>query len=505
MPIINSIVSWLNVKRIYNIDLFRKYPFNVQNEVFTRLVSFAENTSWGRTYGFYDGMSIEEFQARVPLQDYEDVKPYVERLRNGEQKLLWPTEIRWFAKSSGTTNDKSKFIPVSNEAMEDCHFRGGKDVLAIYTNNFPDTNVLKGKVLTLGGSHQINNFSNQSYYGDLSAILIENLPFWSTFIRTPSSRIALLPEWEEKLEKLAKHTVNENVTNIAGVPSWVLVLIKYIIEYTGKDNILEVWPNLELFTHGGVSFAPYRERFREIIPSAGMHYLETYNASEGFFGIQDDPATDDMLLMLDYGIFYEFIPLENIHDADPPAFTVKDVETNVNYAIVISTNSGLWRYVIGDTIYFTSLSPHKFKISGRTRHFMNAFGEEVIIDNAEKALVKACEKTGAMISEFTAAPIYMDSRGKGSHEWLIEFEKEPDDLEKFRVSLDTSLQAINSDYEAKRYKSITLELPTVRVMPGGTFYKWFQRRGKLGGQNKMPRLSNDRKYIDELMAIFNEN
>ncbi|HYW95333.1 MAG TPA: GH3 auxin-responsive promoter family protein [Bacteroidales bacterium] len=504
MPIINSIVSWLNVKRIYTIDLFRKYPYNVQDETFSKLVSFAKKTKWGQLYGFYDDMSIPEFQERVPLQTYEDIKPYVSRLRDGEQNLLWPTEIKWFAKSSGTTTDKSKFIPVSNESLEDCHFRGGKDVLALYTTNFPDTNVLKGKVLTLGGSHQINNFSNQSYYGDLSAILIENLPFWSTFIRTPSSKIALLSEWEEKLEMLARHTVNENVTNIAGVPSWVLVLIKYILDYTGKNSILDVWPNLELFTHGGVSFGPYREQFNEIIPSANMHYMETYNASEGFFGIQDDPSKDDMLLMLDYGIFYEFIPLENIHDDKPPVFTVKDVEPGINYAIVISTNSGLWRYVIGDTIYFTSLFPHKFKISGRTRHFMNAFGEEVIIDNAERALMKACDHTGALISEFTAAPVFMDDRAKGSHEWLIEFEKKPDSIEKFTRELDTALQSINSDYEAKRYKSITLEMPTVRMMPKGTFYRWFQIKGKLGGQNKMPRLSNDRKYIDELNSIINE-
>ncbi len=504
MPIINSIVSWLNVKRIYNIDLFRKYPYNVQKETFSRLISFAKETEWGRRYGYYDDMSVEEFQARVPLQNYDDLKPYVERLRNGEQNILWPTEIRWFAKSSGTTSDKSKFIPVSNEALEDCHFRGGKDVLAIYTNNYPDTNVLKGKVLTLGGSHQINNFSNQSYYGDLSAILIENLPFWSTFIRTPSSKIALLAEWEEKLEKLAMHTVNENVTNIAGVPSWVLVLIKYILDYTGKSNILEVWPNLELFTHGGVSFAPYREQYQAIIPSSSMHYLETYNASEGFFGIQDDPSQEDMLLMLDYGIFYEFIALENIHDENPPALTIKDVEKDVNYAIVISTNSGLWRYVIGDTIYFTSLFPHKFKISGRTKHFINAFGEEVIIDNAERALMIACQKTGALISEFTAAPVFMDDRAKGSHEWMIEFEKEPSSLEAFTRELDTALQSINSDYEAKRYKDITLVLPKVNVMPRGTFYQWFQERGKLGGQNKMPRLSNERKYIDELKLIINQ-
>jgi GH3 auxin-responsive promoter len=504
MPIINSIVSWLNVKRIYNIDLFRKYPYNVQKETFSKLVSFAAETDWGLKYNYHDDMSIKEFQEKVPVQTYDDIKPYVERLRNGEQNLLWPTEIRWFAKSSGTTNDKSKFIPVSNESLEDCHFRGSKDVLALYTHNYPETNVLKGKALTLGGSHQINNFSNQSYYGDLSAILIENLPFWSTFIRTPSSKIALLSEWEEKLEKLTLHTINENVTNIAGVPSWVLVLIKYILDYTGKNNILEIWPNLELFTHGGVSFSPYREQFKQMIPKTNMNYMETYNASEGFFGIQDDPSTDDMLLMLDYSVFYEFIPMDNIEDQHPPVYTVKDVELNKNYAILISTNSGLWRYMIGDTIFFTSLFPHKFKISGRTKHFLNAFGEEIIIDNAEKALLNACEKTHASISEYTAAPIFMGEGIKGTHEWIIEFEKPPENASLFRESLDLELQKINSDYEAKRYKDITLEAPHIHFAPKGSFYKWFKIRGKLGGQNKMPRLSNDRKYVEELLLIISE-
>jgi len=505
MPIINSIVNWLNVKRNFTIDLFRKYPYNVQKETFGKLISFAAETDWGVKHGYHDEMTIEEFQEKVPLQNYDDIKPYIERLRNGEQNLLWPSEIRWFAKSSGTTSDKSKFIPVSNESLEDCHFRGGKDVLAIYTNNYPETNVLKGKALTLGGSHQINNFSNQSYYGDLSAILIENLPFWSTFIKTPSAKIALLSEWEEKLEKLTQHTINENVTNIAGVPSWVLVLIKYILEHTGKNNILEIWPNLELFVHGGVSFTPYREQFRQFIPKKDMNYMETYNASEGFFGIQDNPETDDMLLMLDYGIFYEFIPLENIHDENPPVYTVKNVELNKNYAIVISTNSGLWRYVIGDTVYFTSLFPHKIKISGRTKHFINTFGEEVIIDNAEQALQKACEKTGASIREYTAAPIFMDNRAKGSHEWIIEFEMRPDNDDLFKKSLDEELQKINSDYEAKRYKDITLEPPHIHFAPDGSFYKWFSSKGKLGGQNKMPRLSNSRQYVDELMKIINKS
>jgi len=502
VPIINSIVNWLNIKRIYNIELFKKYPFNVQKETFNKLISRSEDTEWGKMYNYNEDLSIEEYQNKVPLQTYDDIKPWVERLKAGEQNLLWPSEIKWFAKSSGTTSDKSKFIPVSNESLEDCHFRGGKDVLAIYSNNYPNAGILKGKSLTLGGSHQINNFSNQSYYGDLSAILIENLPFWVTFIKTPSNDIALLSEWEEKLEKITKHTINENVKIIAGVPSWMLVLLNYILDFTGKNNILEVWPNLELFTHGGVSFNPYRKSFQKLIPSPDMHYMETYNASEGFFGIQDDPEKDDMLLMLDYGVFYEFIPTENINDPNPPVFTVKDVEINKNYAVVISTNSGLWRYIIGDTIFFTSLFPHKFKISGRTKHFMNAFGEEIIIDNAEKALMIASEKTGAIINEFTAAPVYMSGKSKGTHEWLIEFEKNPENLDKFSDSLDNALKSVNSDYEAKRYKDFTLIAPIVRSIPKGTFYKWFELKGKLGGQNKMPRLSNDRKYVEEILKLM---
>jgi hypothetical protein len=501
MPIINSIFNWINVKRIYNIDLFKKYPFNVQQENFSKLISRAKETEWGVKYGYSENLSIKEFQEKVPLQTYEEVKPYVQRLRDGEQNILWPEEIKWFAKSSGTTNDKSKFIPVSNESLEDCHFRGGKDVIALYSQSYPDNGILGGKTLTLGGSHQINNFSNRSFYGDLSAILIENLPFWSTFIKTPNSKIALLPEWEEKLEKITLHTMDENVTSIAGVPSWTLVLIKYILERTGKYNLLDIWPNLELFIHGGVSFSPYREQFRSIIPSDKMHYLETYNASEGFFAIQDDPSTDDMLLMLDYGIFYEFIPLENIDDPNPPIFTVRDVELYRNYAIVITTNSGLWRYIIGDTVYFTSLFPHKIKISGRTKHFINAFGEELMIDNADKALNIACNATGANIFEYTAAPVYMDSSARGKHQWLIEFEKQPDNFMNFVRELDSALKSINSDYEAKRYKDFALEMPIVKSLKKGTFYNWFQKKGKLGGQNKMPRLSNSRTYVEELLEI----
>jgi len=502
MPLINSIISWLNVKRLHQIELFKQYPGNVQREVFNRLITQAQTTEWGMKYGYSDIQNIRQFQDRVPIQRYDDILPYVERQRAGEQNILWPSEIKWYAKSSGTTAEKSKFIPVSPEALEECHFRGAKDALALYTKQFPDSPVLRGKALTLGGSHQINNYSTQSYYGDLSAILIENLPFWASFIRTPSSEIALIPDFEQKVEKITQVAIKENVTNIAGVPSWNLVLLKHILNATGKDNLLEIWPNLELFTHGGVSFGPYREQFKKIIPSPDMHYMETYNASEGFFGIQDDLNDSSMLLMLDYGVFFEFLPVNKLDDPNPPVYTIDEVKTGVNYALIISTNAGLWRYMIGDTIEFTTLNPHKFRITGRTKYFINAFGEEVILENAEKALMTACNHTNALIKDYTAGPIYMNEEAKGSHEWMIEFEKEPDDLEHFTEILDKALCSINSDYEAKRYKNTTLVRPTVIALPNGTFYQWFQTKGKLGGQNKMPRLSNDRKYLEELRRLI---
>ena len=504
MPLLNSILNWVNTKRLYSIDLFRKYPFEVQRDVLFELLKQGSKTEYGARYGFDDIRTIEEFQKRVPLVDYETIKPYIERLRQGEEKLLWPTDIKWFAKSSGTTQSKSKFIPVSNEALEDCHFRGARDVLAIYMNLYPDNNLLSGKGLTLGGSHQVDNFNMNSFYGDLSAILIENQPWWAEFIRTPSQKVALIPDWEEKLEKLTHETLNENVTSLAGVPSWNLVMIKHLLNYTGKSNLLEIWPNLELFMHGGVSFAPYREQFQKVIPSPNMHYMETYNASEGFFAIQDDPASDSMLLMLDYGIFYEFVPLDELTKPNPTALTIADVEVGRNYAMVITTNSGLWRYLIGDTVTFTSKHPHKIRITGRTRHFINVFGEEVIVENAERALEKACKATGALVAEYTAAPVYMGTDRKGCHEWFIEFVKQPSSIEEFAQVLDSTLCEVNSDYEAKRAKNVTLDFPVVTQAAQGTFFEWMRQRGKLGGQNKVPRLSNTREYIDELLAIHNQ-
>lgn len=503
MPILNSIINWINFKRIYEIDLFKEHPVETQREVLFELLDEAKNTAIGEKYDFSTITTEAEFKNRIPLQRYEDFAPFVDRLMKGEKNLLWPGEIKWFAKSSGTTNDKSKFIPVSKQSLEDVHYRGVKDVFAIYLKNNPESKVLSGKTLILGGSHQINQFNNNSYYGDLSAILLENTPFWSDFYRTPPTEVALIEEFEEKVEKIIEQSVHENVTALSGVPSWYLVLLRRVLETTGKKNILEVWPNLEVFIHGGIKFDPYREQFRKIIPSASMRYMETYNASEGFFAIQDDPATDDMLLMLDYGIYYEFIPMDRFHDENPPSFTLGETTTGENYAMVISTNGGLWRYLIGDTVRFTSKNPYRIKITGRTKHFINAFGEELIIDNAEEALKTACARTHANIREYTAGPVFMSENKKGAHQWIIEFDQEPDDLDHFIAVLDGTLKTLNSDYEAKRHRNLTLERPDLVIAPKGLFYKWMKARGKMGGQNKIPRLANDRKYLDELLQLIN--
>ena len=501
MAIIPSIVNWLNIKRINQIEIFKKYPVETQEETLYRLLAKAAKTEWGTKFKYSSIISVKEYQSRFPVQTYEDIIPYVERLRKGESDLLWPGEIKWFAKSSGTTSTKSKFIPMSREALEDCHYRAAKDILVIYTMQKPDTRIFSGKSLTLGGSHRMNQFSNDSLYGDLSAILIENAPFWVDIIRTPKQKIALLEDFEEKLNLITKSTVNENVTSISGVPSWYLVLIKQILSFTGKSNLLDVWPNLEVFFHGGISFTPYRDQYKKLIAGDQMNYMETYNASEGFFGIQDDPLSRDMLLMLDYGIFYEFIPTDKLSSVSPPVYTIAEVEKGVNYAIIISTNGGLWRYMMGDTIVFSHLHPYRFRISGRTKHFINVFGEEIIVDNADKAIESACKATNAVIGEYTAGPVFMNTVSKGSHEWIIEFEKAPSDLTIFINVLDDTLKSVNSDYEAKRFKDLNLVMPVIRSVPIGTFNKWLKSKNKLGGQNKVPRLSNSREYIEDLYVI----
>ncbi|MCK9612232.1 MAG: GH3 auxin-responsive promoter family protein [Bacteroidales bacterium] len=501
MALLNSVVSWIMKQRMHQIELFLKYPVEVQNDCMQWLVSSAKNTEWGIKYDYKSMISQEQFKERVPLSSYDQLKPYIERLRKGEKNILWPQEIKWFAKSSGTTSDKSKFIPMSEDAIEECHFKGGKDLLTLYCNNNPETKIFSGKGLALGGSHDMNEFNNDAFYGDLSAILIQNLPFWAQFIRTPDLSVSLMNEWESKLEKIVRFTINENVTNLSGVPSWMLLLVRRILEISGRDNLLEVWNNLELFVHGGISFIPYAEQFKKIIPSDKMNYIETYNASEGFFGIQDRNFADDMLLMLDYGIFYEFIPMEEFHKEHPQTKSLAEVETDKNYALIISTNAGLWRYIIGDTIKFTSLNPFRFKISGRTKNYINAFGEELMIDNADKALDIACKKTGAVINDYTAAPVYFEDNSNGTHEWCIEFETEPASLDYFGEVFDNALKAANSDYEAKRYHDMILKKPLLHNVPKGTFYNWMKKNNRLGGQYKVPRLYNGRKYIEEILNL----
>jgi hypothetical protein len=502
MSLLNSILTWVMKKRIHQIELFMKYPSEVQDELMKRLLFVARGTEFGRVHGFEEISGYEDFKRQVPARTYEEMYPYIERCMKGEQNVLWPSEIKWFAKSSGTTNARSKFIPVSPEALEECHFKGGKDLLSIYVNNYPETKLFDGKGLAVGGSLSMNEFdpSATSRYGDVSAVLMQNLPPWAQFIRTPSLETALMNNWEEKIEKLARETAKANVTHLAGVPTWTVLLIQKIVELEGKKNILDVWPHLEVFFHGAVAFGPYRSLFRSLIPSAAMHYWETYNASEGFFGLQDQKDSEDLLLMLDYGIFYEFIPAD---DPGKEAVSLDEIELGKSYAMIISTNAGLWRYNIGDTVRFTSRSPYRIRISGRTKHFINAFGEEVVIENAEAAITKACEGTGAIIDNFTAAPVFLAEGKKGGHEWVIEFRRQPADLDDFGKILDTSLRAVNSDYDAKRTHDLALVAPRIHSVKEGTFYNWMKRRGKLGGQNKVPRLSNSREFVEDILLLAN--
>ena len=503
MTLKNSIFNLFNLNRLDQIYYFQKNPGEIQDKIFSSLIQKAKDTEFGKKHQFEKIRNKDDFARLVPLHEYNDFKPYINKVLHGEQNIIWPTEIKWFAKSSGTTNDKSKFIPISKESLENCHFQSGKDIFVLYTDLFPESKVFAGKTLTLGGSTSVNQHNKQSFYGDLSAVLIRNLPFWAYFYRTPRSDITLIEEWDEKILQLIESTKNKNVTNIVGVPSWFLVFLLKLLEIKGTNNILDIWPNLELFIHGGINFSPYEKVYKQLIPSNNMQYMETYNASEGFFGIQTDFKSDDMLLMLDYGIYYEFIPMDEFEQANMKAIPLEQIKTGINYAMVISTNGGLWRYIIGDTVTFTSTNPYKIKITGRTKHFINAFGEELIIDNAQRALNEACNTTGAQIREYTAAPIFMDQKTKGKHQWIFEFIKTPEDIYTFMQVLDDNLKKLNSDYEAKRYKNLTLDFPEAKVMHQGCFYKWMDSRGKMGGQNKVPRLSNNRKYADEIIA-FNQ-
>lgn len=502
LSIINSIVSWILKKRIHQIELFMKYPHEVQNELLLNLVQRAKYTEIGKKYDFSSVLTYEQFADRVPVAAYEDVEPIIERSRKGETNIYWPEPIKYFAKSSGTTNAKSKFIPVSSDALENCHYKAGKDMLCLYLNNNEESQLFTGKSLRLGGSKQLYEDKN-TVFGDLSAILIDNLPLWAELGSTPSNKISLMNEWTEKMKAIVKETKNENVTSLLGVPSWLMVLLNNVLQDTGKNNLLELWPNAEVYFHGGISFEPYRDQYKKMFPKDSFRFYENYNASEGFFAIQDRNNADDMLLMLDYGIFYEFIPMDTFGTSNQKTVSLAGVEINKSYAVVITTNSGLWRYLIGDTVRFTSLSPYRIKITGRTKHYINVFGEELMIENTDTAIAKTAKEFNVDIVEYTVAPVFMKDKEKGAHEWMIEFKKNPDDLKAFTKRLDENIQTINSDYEAKRYNSMTLNELVLNVAQPDLFHLWLSKKDKLGGQNKIPRLSNDRSYLEQLIELNN--
>ena len=500
MKLLSPAISSLARLRSWRIDAWKNNPLDAQREVLQDLVSSAQYTEFGKKYNFSSLFTVKAFKEAVPIHEYEDLKPYIERIMNGEQNVLWNSPIYWFAKSSGTTSDKSKFIPVSEESLQDGHYKASKDVLSLYYQFNPDSALLTGKALVIGGSHTINPVNQEAQYGDLSAVLLQNSPFWGHWLRTPELGIALMDEWENKIEKLAESTISENVTSISGVPTWTLVLFKRILEITGKSCMAEVWPSLELYMHGGVSFTPYKEQFQKLI-GKDITYLDMYNASEGFFAAQENPTDDGMLLFTDHGIFMEFMPIEEYGQANPKTIGLSKVEVGVNYALVISTNAGLWRYLVGDTVQFTSVSPYRIKVTGRLKHFINAFGEELIVDNADRAIAVASAKTGAIVNDYTAAPVYFSENSNGAHEWLIEFEKEPANLTAFTEALDGALKEVNSDYEAKRQKDIALRMPLLHSVKKGVFTEWLRQKGKLGGQHKVPRLSNERKCVDEILQL----
>jgi len=498
IPLFHSIASWDLKKRITQIELFVKYPNETQQEVLLKLLNTAKNTEIGKKYKFNSIENYEDFKNRLPIVKYEEISKSIERCRQGEQNIFWPSPIKWFAKSSGTTNSKSKFIPVSTESLEDCHYKAGKDMLSLYLNNNKDSQLMVGKCLRLGGSGELYE-NNNSYFGDLSAIFIDNLPFWAELGSTPSNKVSLMTEWESKMEAIISETLNEKVTSLAGMPSWMFVLLQNALKRKKVKKISDIWPNIEVYFHGGVNFKPYKNQFENLFNDKQLKFYEIYNASEGFFAIQDQNNSSELLLMLDYGIFYEFLSMDSFNDLKQNIIPLWEVKVGINYALVITTNAGLWRYLIGDTIKFTTLKPYRIKITGRTKHFINVFGEELIIENAEEAISLSAKEFSVSIINYTVGPVFMKKNSKGGHEWLIEFDKPPKNIEYFSIFLDKKLKELNSDYEAKRYKSMTLKKPLITIAKKNLFYEWLSSINKLGGQNKIPRLSNSRKYIDSLL------
>ena len=498
---ITSLLGGVFKSRQTHIEAYTHNSEEIQRRVMTHLVQQGQRTQYGKTWGMNNVRTYEDFANRMPVTTYEELKEPIDRMRHGEADVLWPGVVKWFAKSSGTTNDKSKFIPVSADGLKNIHYKGGKDAVALYLRNNPKSKLFDGRSLILGGSHSPNYNVANSIVGDLSAILIENINPLANLVRVPKKSIALMPDFETKREAIARQTLHANITNISGVPSWMLSVLVRVLELSGKNTLAEVWPGLEVFFHGGIAFGPYREQYHHLVGSSQMHYMETYNASEGFFGLQDAPNDESMLLMLDYDVFYEFIPMDEFGRDNATIVPLWGVMPGQNYAMVISTSCGLWRYIIGDTVMFTSTQPYKFKITGRTKYFINAFGEELIMDNAEQGLAYACKTTDAEVLEYTAAPVFMDAEAKCRHQWLIEFSRQPSSLDAFAKALDQRLQQLNSDYEAKRHKDITLQQLEVVVARPNLFNDWLKSKGKLGGQHKVPRLGNSRKNIDELLQM----
>lgn len=494
---LNTVTTWFLKKRMHQIELFKKYPLEVQNEVLINLLKNAENTEFGKKYNFNSIKDYSSFSNNIPLTDYENFLKYIERSIKGESNIFWSSAIKWYAQSSGTTNSVSKFIPVSKESLEECHYKAGKDVLCLYVNNNKDSNLFSGKSLRLGGSKKLYE-NNNNYFGDLSAILIDNLPLWAEMLSAPNNEISLMDKWDEKIKAIINSTLNENITSLAGVPSWMLILLNNILEERNETTIKDIWGNLEVYFHGGVNFDPYINQFKSVLGD-GVRFYETYNASEGFFAIQDRNDHNDMLLMLDYGIYFEFETLDN--KLKSKIINLSKVKLDTNYAMIISTNAGLWRYKIGDTIKFTSLDPFRIKITGRTKSFINAFGEELIIENAENALNKTLLKHKSRIVEYTVAPSFISKKDSGCHQWLIEFEKKPLNISKFCEDLDKYLQELNSDYKSKRFKNITMKRLEIIVAKEKLFFEWLKFKNKLGGQNKIPRLCNDRMIIEELIKL----
>lgn len=501
-------MKWINASlkaymksRESHIHFYRNHPIEAQQKLYNELIKSSKHTLWGNTYKYSTLSAYRQFAEQVPLQTYELFFPYIEKVLKGEKDVLWPGKVTWFSKSSGTTNDKSKFIPVTKQSLEETHYRGGKDLIACYFQNVENSQLFTGKSLAIGGSYSVSPYRSDSYIGDVSAVIMANLPSWAQFSRTPSIQDATLSDWETKLNVFAEKTRQANVTNLAGVPTWTVLLMEKMLSQNQAHNMLEIWPSFEAFFHGGVSFTPYKALFQNFFPTNTVRYVESYNASEGYFGIQDDLSKSEFLLLTDHGIFYEFIPVEEAEKEFPIVLRLEQIEVGVVYSLVISSNAGLWRYKIGDTIEFTSTYPFRYKIAGRTKHFINAFGEELMVENADVAIAAACVATGAAIKDYTAAPIYLSNEGKGGHEWLIEFVQSPNDMNTFIHTLDNTLKQVNSDYEAKRQKDLALVLPVVRAVPEKTFYRWLSSKGKLGGQHKVPRLSNDRIIIEEIKKL----